>query len=77
VGGKDMKIRYDREEDIVTFDVSSENIDHAEEIGPIIVHFSKQGKPVLLEILDASEFIAETTKVMAKSKGGKSAQVFS
>jgi uncharacterized protein YuzE len=72
-----MKIRYDREEDIVTFDVSSKNIDHAEEIGPIIVHFSKQGKPVLLEILDASEFIAETTKVMAKSKGGESAQVFS
>jgi uncharacterized protein YuzE len=72
-----MKIRYDREEDIVTFDVSSENIDHAEEIGPIIVHFSKQGRPVLLEILDASEFIAETTKIMAKSKGGKSAQVFS
>jgi uncharacterized protein YuzE len=72
-----MKIRYDREEDIVTFDVSSENIDYAEEIGPIIVHFSKQGRPVLLEILDASEFIAETTRIMTKSKGGKSTQVFS
>jgi uncharacterized protein YuzE len=72
-----MKIRYDGEEDIVTLDVSAENIDHAEQIGSIIVHFSKQGKPVLLEILDASEFIAETTKAMAKSKGGKSAQVFS
>jgi uncharacterized protein YuzE len=72
-----MKIRYDREEDIVTFDVSSENIDYAEEIGPIIVHFSKHGKPVLLEILDASEFIAETNRVMAKSKDGKSTRVFS
>jgi uncharacterized protein YuzE len=71
-----MKIRYDREEDIVTFDVSSENIDYAEEIGPIIVHFSKQGKPVLLEILDASEFIAETTRAMAKSKGGEFIEVF-
>jgi hypothetical protein len=71
-----MKIRYDREEDIVTFDVSSENIDYAEEIGPIIVHFSKQAKPVLLEILDASEFIAETTRAMAKSKGGEFIEVF-
>ncbi|MGB6872837.1 MAG: DUF2283 domain-containing protein [Dehalococcoidia bacterium] len=71
-----MKIRYDKEEDIVTFDVSSEKIDHAEEIGPIIVHFSKQGKPVLLEILDASEFIAETTRAMTKSKGGEFTEVF-
>jgi len=72
-----MKIRYDKEEDIMTLDVSSENIDHAEEVGPIIVHFSKQGRPVLLEILDASEFIAETTRVMVKSKGGESTEVFS
>ena len=70
-----MKIRYDREEDIATIEVSPEKIDHAEEIGPIIVHFSKQGKPVLLEILDASEFIAETTRAMAKSKGGEFTEV--
>jgi len=70
-----MKVRYDREEDIVTIEVSAEKIDHAEEIGPIIMHFSEQGKPVLLEILDASEFIAETTKAMAKSKGGEFTEV--
>jgi uncharacterized protein YuzE len=63
-----MKIRYDREEDIVIIEVSPEKIDYAEEVGPIIVHFSNQGKPVLLEILGASEFISETTKAMAKSK---------
>jgi len=72
-----MKIRYDREDDIVTFEVSLEKIDHAEETGPIIVHFSEQGKPVLLEILDASEFIAETARAMAKSKGGEFTEVFS
>jgi hypothetical protein len=27
------------------------------------VHFTKDEKPVLLEILDASEFLAEATKV--------------
>ena len=49
------------------YEVSDESIDYAEEVGPIIVHFSKNGKPVLMEILDASEFIAVTTKVTMKS----------
>jgi len=57
-----MKIRYDREEDILTYEVSSDKIDYAEELDSIIVHFTKEGKPVLLEILDASEFITQTTR---------------
>ena len=57
-----MNIRYDREEDILTCEVSPDKIDYAEELDSIIVHFTKQGKPVLLEILDASNFIAETTR---------------
>ncbi len=70
-----MKIRYDRDEDILTIQVSPHKIDHAEEIGSMIVHFSEQGKPVLLEILDASEFIAETTRAMARSQGGEFMEV--
>jgi len=57
-----MKIRYDREEDILTYEVSSDKIDYAEELDSIIVHFTKEGKPVLLEILNASEFITQTTR---------------
>ena len=57
-----MNIRYDREEDILTYEVSPDKIDYAEELNSIIVHFTKEGKPVLLEILDASDFIAETTR---------------
>ncbi|MBA7707132.1 hypothetical protein ES703_115997 [subsurface metagenome] len=63
-----MKISYDREEDILMYELSDEPIDYAEEVGPIIVHFTKGGKMVLLEILDASEFLAETTKMTMKSK---------
>ena len=62
-----MKISYNREQDILTYEVSDELIDYADEVGPIIVHFSKTGKPVLLEILDASEFITETTRITMKS----------
>jgi len=53
-----MKVRYDREEDILMIKVSDEPIDYAQEIGPIIVHFTKEGKAVLFEIMDATEFLA-------------------
>jgi len=55
-----MKISYNREQDILMYEVSDELIDYADEVGPIIVHFSKTGKPVLMEILDASEYICWT-----------------
>ncbi len=63
-----MKMSYNRMDDVLMFEVCKGAIDHAEEIGPIIVHFDKNGKPVLLEILDASEFLSETTKVTMKAK---------
>lgn len=62
-----MKISYNREQDILMYEVSDEPIDYAEEVGPIIVHFTKSGRPVLIEILDASEFLAETAKITMKS----------
>lgn len=63
-----MKVKYSRSEDILLIEVSNEPIDYAEEVGSIIVHFTKDEKPVLLEILDASEFLAETTKITMKPK---------
>jgi len=54
-----MRISYNREEDVLIIEVSEEGIDYAEEVGPMIVHFTKEGKPVLVEILDASDFLAE------------------
>ena len=67
-----MKIKFDPEVDILTIEVSGERIDYAEEVGGIIVHFTKKGKPVVLEILDASDFLAQTTKIaMQKKSEGK------
>jgi uncharacterized protein YuzE len=53
-----MNVRYDREEDILVIKMADEPIDYAEEIGSVIVHFTKDGKAVLFEILDAAEFLA-------------------
>ena len=63
-----MKISYDRDVDILTIEISDGKIDYAEEAEPLIIHFSKEGKPVLLEILDASEFLSEITKISMKVK---------
>jgi len=63
-----MNISYDRESDIMMLELSKNKIDHAEQSGQIIIHFSKQDKPVLLEILDASEFMANTLKSSLRTK---------
>ena len=58
-----MKISYNREKDIMLLEISTRRkIDYAEEAGPVIVHFSRDRHPVLLEILDASEFLVAATK---------------
>ncbi len=57
-----MKINYDREEDILTVETGPGNIDHAEEMGSLVVHFTKEDRPILIEILDASEFLSLATK---------------
>ncbi len=71
-----MRISYNREEDILIIEVSEEGIDYAEDVGPMIIHFTKEGKPVLVEILDASEFLAEITKVSVRAKDNKLAEVW-
>ena len=72
-----MKISYNREQDILMYEVSDEPIDYADEVGPIIIHFSKKGKPILMEILDASKFMAETTRVTMKSMNGTPVEALS
>ncbi len=63
-----MKFKYDREEDILIVETDVGYIDHAEEMGPFIVHFTKEGKPVVLEILDASDFLSLATKTSIKAE---------
>lgn len=66
-----MKINYDREQDIMLLELSSGAIEHAEKAEPIIVHFSKTDKPVLLEILDASEVLSAIVKDFLRAKEEK------
>ena len=51
---------YSKEVDILLVRVADEPIGYAEDTGQFIVHFSEEGKPVLLEIQDAKGFVLES-----------------
>ena len=70
-----MKISYNRDEDIMLIEVAPDRIDFAEEMGPIIVHFSEEGKPVLLEIIDASEFITSVVRSTMKARDAEPVEI--
>ncbi|MEW6273667.1 MAG: DUF2283 domain-containing protein [Bacillota bacterium] len=61
-----MKVKYDKQVDILLIELSDKKIDYAEEAGSMIIHFTEEGEPVLVEILEASEFLAEVIKASLK-----------
>lgn len=62
------KIRYSKDVDALLIELSDKPIDHAEEEGQMIIHFSKEGEPVLLEILEAKDFILGSLSSLVKDK---------
>lgn len=66
---------YDSESNILSWEVSGGKISHAKEFGNFIIHLSPKGKPILIEILDASKFIGQFDKIKdikdIKNKIGK------
>jgi len=66
-----MKISYNREDDVAMIELNSKKIDHAQEASNFIVHFSKDDEPVLLEILDASSFLANVMQASMRAKNEK------
>ncbi len=58
------KIQYEPDSDVLSWEVSNKPIDFAEEIGNVVVHFSKDNIPVLFEILDASKFITKAENLI-------------
>ena len=63
-----MKVKYSRDVDILMVWLSDEPFDHAEESGGLITHFSNDGKPVLLEIQGAKEFLLGSITSLVKDQ---------
>lgn len=60
------RIKYSRDVDALLIELSDKPIDYAEEAGQIIVHFAADGEPVLLEILDAKDFLLRSFSTVIK-----------
>lgn len=60
------KISYEPEADVLMMEISGQPIDHAKEIGNIVVHFTKNDVPVLVEILEASKFFRKAKNLLEK-----------
>lgn len=59
-----MKFQYKKDDDVLMIDLASDKIDYAEQTGDLVMHFSSKRKAVLLEILDASEFLQNAIKTI-------------
>jgi uncharacterized protein YuzE len=53
-------MRYDREDDVLMiWFAEGLSVDHAEQIGDSILHVSENGTPILLEVLNAQDFVLD------------------
>jgi len=62
------RISYEPEADVLAWELSDRPIDFAEEMGNIIVHFTKNNAPVLIEILEASKFLAKAESIVQNKR---------
>lgn len=56
-------MNYDIESNIISWEIADGKIDHAIEFGSFIIHISKNKKPLLIEILNASKYKGQLNKL--------------
>lgn len=61
-----MKLKYYQEDDILVFTFSNNSVDDSFETTAGILEVDKNKEPVSLEILHASKFFAEESKILPK-----------
>lgn len=61
-----MRIKYYKEDDILVIRLGNEPYDYAEMKNNFVVHFTKDDKPVRIEILDAGQFFMKESKALPR-----------
>ena len=62
-----MNAKYYQEYDLLVIRLSNKPFKAAEKIGSFIVHYDTNKEAVLVEILNASKLLKETSKALPKS----------
>lgn len=69
-----LKMRYDHEDDVLMiWFAQGKTVDHAEQTGQSILHLTESGEPVLLEILNARDFVPELVRTVMLAAPAQSA----
>ncbi len=63
-----MKYEYDPETDILLIKLSKGKPDFGEQKENIVTHYNKQGKPIEIEILDASRTAVKIVQAIVQGK---------
>ena len=58
-----MQVNYEPEANIISFEVGSGTISFAKEMNGTIIHFTAGNKPILIEILQAGNFLTKISKL--------------
>ncbi len=61
-------LTYEPAADVLSYELNRLPIDYAEEIGNIVVHFTKKNVPVLIEILEAKNFLRKSASMMKQQR---------
>lgn len=61
-----MKVKYYEDADLLSIRVSKKLFYDAVQEGDVIVHYAKDGEPVLIEILNAANFLKDADKSLPK-----------
>lgn len=56
-------MQYDSEANLISWEIGKGKIARVAELGNFLIHLSAAGKPVLIEILDASRFKTKLSKL--------------
>jgi len=56
-------MKYDPEANLISWEITKGNINNVKEFGNLIVHLSKTGKPILIEMLDATKFVGQIDNI--------------
>lgn len=61
---KILRLKYEPEADVLSWEISDAPIEYATEVGDMVVHFTKNHEPVLIEVLRAKEFMRTAEHVV-------------
>lgn len=59
-----MSVKYYKEDDLLAIRLSRRPFEVAEKVGQFVIHYDKNRNPVLLEILNASKILRQTSKAL-------------